>query len=74
MQKQKLTKKKVASKQVTGATTEKLSHYDAAGRAVMVDVSPKVESARTAEASAFVAMRPEVLRALPQNQKGNPFE
>ncbi|HEX8924259.1 MAG TPA: cyclic pyranopterin monophosphate synthase MoaC, partial [Terriglobales bacterium] len=29
---------------------------------------------RTAEASAFVAMRPEVLRALPENQKGNPFE
>ena len=74
LQKQKLTNKKVASKQVSGANAEKLSHYDAAGRAVMVDVSPKVESARTAEASAFVAMRPEVLRALPQNQKGNPFE
>ncbi|HEX8924211.1 MAG TPA: cyclic pyranopterin monophosphate synthase MoaC, partial [Terriglobales bacterium] len=40
----------------------------------MVDVSPKVASVRTAEASAFVAMRPEVLRALPENQKGNPFE
>jgi len=53
---------------------EKLSHYDAAGRASMVDVSAKPPSLREAEASAFVAMSPDVLRALPQNPKGNPLE
>jgi cyclic pyranopterin monophosphate synthase len=51
-----------------------LSHYDAAGRASMVDVSAKRPSIREAEASAFVAMRPEVIRALPQNPKGDPLE
>ena len=74
MQKQKLTKKNAAAKRVSSARADKLSHYDDAGRAVMVDVSPKIASVRTAEASAFVAMRPEVLQALPRNQKGNPFE
>jgi cyclic pyranopterin phosphate synthase len=53
---------------------KRLSHYDAAGRASMVDVSAKQPSVREAEASAFVAMRPEVLRALPQNPKGDPLE
>jgi cyclic pyranopterin phosphate synthase len=40
----------------------------------MVDVSAKLVSKRTAEASAFVVMSPKVLRALPQNPKGNPLE
>jgi len=40
----------------------------------MVDVSSKKETKRTAEASAFVEMRPEVLRALPDNPKGDPLE
>ena len=40
----------------------------------MVDVSAKAPSRRVAEASAFVAMSPAVLRALPQNPKGNPLE
>jgi cyclic pyranopterin phosphate synthase len=53
---------------------KKLSHYDAAGRASMVDVSAKQPSLREAEASAFVAMSPDVLRALPQNPKGDPLE
>jgi cyclic pyranopterin phosphate synthase len=53
---------------------KKLSHYDAAGRASMVDVSGKKATVREAEASAFVAMRREVLRALPQNPKGDPLE
>ena len=53
---------------------KKLSHYDAAGRASMVDVSDKKATVREAEASAFVAMRREVLRALPQNPKGDPLE
>jgi cyclic pyranopterin phosphate synthase len=53
---------------------KKLSHYDAAGRASMVDVSGKKATVREAEASAFVAMSREVLRALPQNPKGDPLE
>jgi len=40
----------------------------------MVDVSSKSASVREAEASAFVAMKPEVLEALPANPKGNPLE
>jgi len=40
----------------------------------MVDVSAKTETKRTAEASAFVALKPEVLEALPVNPKGDPFE
>jgi cyclic pyranopterin phosphate synthase len=53
---------------------KKLSHYDAAGRARMVDVSGKAATRREAEASAFVQMKPAVLRALPKNPKGDPFE
>ena len=53
---------------------KKLSHYDGAGRARMVDVSGKSASRREAEASAFVAMKPAVLAALPQNPKGNALE
>lgn len=40
----------------------------------MVDVSGKASTRREAEASAFVAMEPDTLRALPQNAKGNPLE
>lgn len=40
----------------------------------MVDVSAKPNTRREAEATAFVAMRPEVVRALPQNPKGDPLE
>jgi len=58
----------------TRKITKKLSHYDASGRASMVDVSAKRPSVREAEASAFVAMSPDVLRALPQNPKGDPLE
>lgn len=53
---------------------KKLSHYDSSGRASMVDVSSKSITKRTAQASAFVAMSPEVLRALPANKKGDPLE
>ena len=52
----------------------KLSHYDEAGRASMVDVSHKAEAPREAEASAFVAMSRAVLDALPANPKGDPLE
>jgi len=53
---------------------KKLSHYDASGRARMVDVSEKSANKREAQASAFVAMKPAVVRALPKNPKGNPLE
>jgi len=53
---------------------KKLSHYDDAGRARMVDVSGKAPTRREAEASAFVQMKPSVLKALPNNPKGDPFE
>jgi cyclic pyranopterin monophosphate synthase len=53
---------------------KKLSHYDDAGQARMVDVSAKSATKREAEASAFVAMKPAVLAALPNNPKGDPLE
>src|SRR5438552_18774521 len=40
----------------------------------MVDVSNKNPSKREAEASAFVALKPDVLKALPNNPKGDPLE
>jgi cyclic pyranopterin phosphate synthase len=53
---------------------KKLSHYDSAGSARMVDVSAKPETRRMAKAQAFVRIRPAVLKKLPQNPKGNPLE
>ena len=52
----------------------KLSHFDAAGNASMVDVSAKLPTRRTATASAFVELSAAVLAALPANPKGNPLE
>lgn len=52
----------------------KLSHFDASGRAVMVDVGSKPPTRRTATASAFVALSAAVIAALPRNPKGNPLE
>ncbi len=40
----------------------------------MVDVSGKPPARREAEASAFVALSPAVLAALPHNPKGDPLE
>jgi cyclic pyranopterin monophosphate synthase len=53
---------------------EKLSHFDKAGKARMVDVSAKPATRRTATASAFVELSSAVLQSLPQNPKGNPLE
>jgi cyclic pyranopterin monophosphate synthase len=53
---------------------KKLSHYDSAGAARMVDVSSKTGTRRTARAHAFVRISPRVLKKLPENPKGNPFE
>jgi cyclic pyranopterin phosphate synthase len=52
----------------------KLSHFDDAGQAHMVDVSGKSETRREAVAGAFVELSEEVLAALPANPKGNPLE
>jgi cyclic pyranopterin monophosphate synthase len=54
--------------------TEKLSHFDAAGQAHMVDVGAKAPTRREAVAVAFVELNEAVLAALPQNPKGNPLE
>jgi cyclic pyranopterin phosphate synthase len=40
----------------------------------MVDVSAKPPTRREADARGFVAMSPEVIRALPKNPKGDPLE
>ncbi len=53
---------------------KKLSHYDSAGAARMVDVSAKSETKRTARAQAFVHIAAKVLKKLPKNPKGNPLE
>src|SRR5947209_18207561 len=53
---------------------KKLSHYDSAGSARMVDVSAKRETLRTARAQAFVRIARAVLSKLPRNPKGNPLE
>ena len=54
--------------------SEKLSHYDEAGQAHMVDVSAKAATRREAVAEAFVELNAAVLAALPNNPKGNPLE
>jgi cyclic pyranopterin phosphate synthase len=54
--------------------SDKLSHFDGAGSAHMVDVSAKAETRREAVASAFVELNDAVLAALPKNPKGNPLE
>jgi cyclic pyranopterin phosphate synthase len=51
-----------------------LSHYDEAGKARMVDVSAKAATRREAVARAFVELSDAVLKALPDNPKGNPLE
>ena len=56
------------------ATTKKLSHFDKAGRAQMVDVSAKAATRREAVAEAFVELSRAVLTALPKNPKGDPLE
>jgi cyclic pyranopterin monophosphate synthase len=52
----------------------KLSHYDRTGKARMVDVSNKSVTRREAQATAFVALKAKVLKALPKNPKGDPLE
>lgn len=63
-----------ATPDTTQAQPDKLSHYDDAGQAHMVDVSAKAATKREATARAFVALNEAVLAALPDNPKGNPLE
>ena len=53
-----------------------LSHFDAEGRAAMVDTSAKAPSARRAVASARVLMSPETVEAVRARRtpKGDPLE
>lgn len=53
---------------------KRLSHYDDAGRVSMVDVSGKEATERSAVAYAYISMKPAVIKALPDNKKGNPLE
>lgn len=57
-----------------GSGADKLSHFDEAGEARMVDVSGKAVTQRSARAHAFVKMSPGVLQELRSNPKGNPLE
>jgi cyclic pyranopterin phosphate synthase len=59
---------------MSAKNSKKLSHYSPTGEASMVDVSAKAPTRREAEATAFVEMSREVLKALPENPKGNPLE
>jgi cyclic pyranopterin phosphate synthase len=59
---------------VSRESDDKLSHFDEAGRAHMVDVSAKAATRREAVAEAFVELNEAVLAALPENPKGNPLE
>lgn len=62
-------------KSVNGSrSTKPLSHYDAAGRVRMVDVSAKPDTARHAVAEAHVRMSAATLRAIRRNPKGDPLE
>jgi cyclic pyranopterin monophosphate synthase len=47
-----------------------LTHFDAEGRAVMVDVSDKDETERTATAASLVRMRPETLKRIQEGAIG----
>ncbi len=55
------------------STQDKLTHFDAAGNAIMVDVSGKTETHREATASGRIKVSPEVYEAIEQGtaQKGD---
>jgi cyclic pyranopterin phosphate synthase len=50
--------------------THKLTHFDEAGRAAMVDVSGKAETSRTAIARGRIVMAPETLALIQGGQVG----
>ena len=53
---------------------KKLSHYDGSGEPAWWTSRAKSATRREAEASAFVVLKPAVLKALPKNPKGDPLE
>lgn len=57
-------------------TKKTFSHYDAEGRAAMVDVTAKPSTRRSAQAHAFVKLRPSVVRNIRdlKTPKGDPLE
>ena len=55
---------------MNGRDMDGLTHFDAAGNAAMVDVSPKAETARLARAAARVVMRPETLTLIREGRAG----
>jgi cyclic pyranopterin monophosphate synthase len=59
---------------MTDRSQPRLSHFDQAGKARMVDVTAKKATPRTASATAFVELSNQVLAALPRNRKGDPLE
>ena len=69
-----MPKRKAKQVEKAKTTSKTLSHYDGAGRARMVDVSEKTLTHRRAVASVLVKMKPQTLRAIEQNPKGNPLE
>lgn len=54
--------------------SKRLSHYDEKGRARMVDVTAKPETARFARAAALVKINARTRRAVRSNPKGDPLE
>src|SRR5215472_3363543 len=55
-------------------SSKRLSHYDEKGRARMVDVTAKAETARFARAAALVKMNARTRREVRKNPKGDPLE
>ncbi|MBE9606141.1 cyclic pyranopterin monophosphate synthase MoaC [Acetobacteraceae bacterium H6797] len=55
---------------MSGEEAPRLTHFDEAGRAAMVDVSAKAETARTATARGRVVMKPETLALIQAGQMG----
>ncbi|GAB2719925.1 cyclic pyranopterin monophosphate synthase MoaC [Paenibacillus thermoaerophilus] len=47
-----------------------LTHFDGEGRARMVDVSDKADTARTAEAETYIEMKPETLERIREGRIG----
>ncbi|MEJ2009421.1 MAG: cyclic pyranopterin monophosphate synthase MoaC [Acidobacteriota bacterium] len=61
-------------KKKVGNQEKSLSHYDREGRVRMVDVSAKPETHRQAVASVLVKMKPQTLKKIKKNPKGDPLE
>ncbi len=55
---------------MSGGGDQRLTHFDAAGQAAMVDVSAKAETSRTATARGRVVMRPETLALIESGKAG----